>query len=393
MTGGTVEDLDKFFVADLVIHKQKIVQNRRNASLFLFCSTGIAAAVNRKHRDVLIVGQGLAGSALAMALRKKGASVCVADASNLCSASEVAAGLITTLAGKGMNPGWRQEEYLPVSLAYFCELESRYAVKIFYPLPVLRPFVSEGEKLHFEKNKSKRDPWLIENEPIPSSVKASCGAFTMRGGGRIDTRCYLNLVRNLLGNDFVDAEVLEDELILHSDAVVWRGNRYARVIFCNGFRGLAGRFFSHLPSRSAKGEMLTIRLDALPEDRILSKNGWLVPIGGKRWRAGASYSWEQLDSIPTESGREDVLARIKANYGGSFEVIEQSAGVRPIVNNSQPVIGLHPEFPRVGIFNGLGSKGVITAYPVALHFAEVLLEGKELDPELNFQRLLKLKLK
>jgi glycine/D-amino acid oxidase-like deaminating enzyme len=135
--------------------------------------------------------------------------------------------------------------------------------------------------------------------------------------------------------------------------------------------------------------MLTLKLDALPEDRIFSRNGWLVPIGNQLWRAGASYSWDDLDSIPTELGRNDVMARVQSLYGRNFKLVEHSAGVRPIVNRSQPVIGFHTDYSRVGIFNGLGSKGVITSYPVALHFAEVLLEGADLDPELDYQRLIK----
>ena len=39
----------------------------------------------------------------------------------------------------------------------------------------------------------------------------------------------------------------------------------------------------------------------------------------------------------------------------------QALGVRPIINESKALIGLHPVHRRLGMFNGLGSKGVLHA--------------------------------
>ena len=93
--------------------------------------------------DYLIIGQGLAGSAMAMALRELGAEVFVVDSEDANSASRVAAGLVTTLAGKGMNPGWRQAEYLPAALDYYGALESASNERLFHPSEILRLFDSE----------------------------------------------------------------------------------------------------------------------------------------------------------------------------------------------------------------------------------------------------------
>jgi hypothetical protein len=50
------------------------------------------------------------------------------------------------------------------------------------------------------------------------------------------------------------------------------------------------------------------------------------------------------------------------------------AGIRPSVRDRRPLIGIHPEFPNVSIFNGLGTKGVT----LAPFFAKELVEHLDL---------------
>jgi len=66
-----------------------------------------------------------------------------------------------------------------------------------------------------------------------------------------------------------------------------------------------------------------------------------------------------------------------------MEVIGHEAGVRPIIRNSQPVLGIHPEKSQIGFFNGLGSKGSLMAPSVADHFAGFLCGECDLDKALT----------
>ena len=61
--------------------------------------------------DFLIIGQGIAGSTLALELLKREKTVLVVDRQDAGSSTRVAAGLVTPLTGKGMNAAWRQEQY------------------------------------------------------------------------------------------------------------------------------------------------------------------------------------------------------------------------------------------------------------------------------------------
>ena len=344
--------------------------------------------------DFIIVGQGLAGSALAMAFQRRGKTVVVVDSNDSSAASRVAAGLVTTLAGKGMNPVWRQSEYLPESIAYYQNLERETGEKLFYPHPVLRLFNDEKESAKFSSKLEEVEEWVANEvaEIPPDQLHAEHGGFEMSNGGRLDTLAYLKVVRRKIESAGFYLEQTFDEAAINfpAEGVTWNGIQARKIILCQGFTGLAAGRFSQLKHRSAKGEMLTIRSDQLESDRIISRNGWMVPLGDGLWRAGATYEWDDLSTEPTNEGRAEVERKVADIIALPFQVVEHSVGVRPIIHRSQPVIGLDPKCPEIGFFNGLGSKGVITAPSVAEHFASFLVGESELDPELALDRVEKI---
>ena len=101
------------------------------------------------------------------------------------------------------------------------------------------------------------------------------------------------------------------------------------------------------------------------------------------FRAGSTYEREQLDGEPTERGRSEIESRLREFLRLPFEVIDHAAAVRPIIRESRPVLGFHPEHPRIGIFNGLGSKGSLLAPFFAAQLADVLCGTGQLDPDVR----------
>ena len=338
--------------------------------------------------EVLIVGQGLAGSALSMALLKRGVSFAVVDDAAPSAASRVAAGLVTTLAGKGMNPAWRQSAYWPKSLAYYRKLEQESGVSLFHEHPVLRLFADEKEARKFGRKHDAVAKWVGNADPEidAEQVHGAHGGFEMAQGGRLDTQAYLQVVRDILiqaGVAILECEFDESELSDGGGTLGFSGLSAKKVILCQGARGLLHGHFSDLEHRSAKGEMLTVKVPGLSQERIINRNGWMVPIGGDLWRAGATYGWDDLEPNATQAGREAVWQKVADLTPMPVGFVGHEVGVRPIIRRSQPVIGFSKEEPRLGLFNGLGSKGVISAPCVAEHFVDFLVGKIEtLDPEL-----------
>ena len=69
-----------------------------------------------------------------------------------------------------------------------------------------------------------------------------------------------------------------------------------------------------------------------------------------------------------------------------FEVTGRRAGIRPIIKDYKPVLGMHPQYSQLGIFNGLGSKGTLIAPFFARQMADFLKGETALDKEVSLQR-------
>lgn len=338
----------------------------------------------------MIIGQGLAGSALAMALIEQGASVLVLDREDQHSASRVAAGLITTVAGKSMNLSWRQSAYLPEAMAYYRGLESVSGEVLFHSMDTLRLFGNEKQQRKFSNKREELEPWIEDAAKADyEGWKAECGGFLMKGGGWLDTNKYLKVIRGLLGDSYRVADFSEHDLKFENGGVIWQEVNAKRVILCQGAAGLRSQngsvdesLFAYVDHRCGKGEILTVSIADANEEKIINRNGWMIPIGEGHWRCGANYDWDDFAEGGTEAGRKYVEGQIQSLTDQSYKVVSHSAGVRPIIRQSQPCIGHHPEQPEVSFFNGLGSKGVMTAPSVAAHFAQHLVSGAEIHSEL-----------
>ncbi len=316
-----------------------------------------------------IVGQGLAGTCLAWALWKRGEKFTLIDR-GAGGSTRVAAGMVNPITGKNFEPSWRIEEFLPEALEFYADVEIRIGRRLWHPFPVLRLAGSDKE---WRKIVSKLDapgvaPWVVGEMDPPVGWT---GAVELRGGGRLDTRAFIDGSREFFESldCYVLEEVSPDEIQPHE-------------IRCEGAAGLmAGQCGPH---RCAKGEILTVRAAGWDETRIrIGAGGWLVPQGGGVFKVGSTYEWNELDERPTEKGRvrvEEIAGRLG---GDGFEVIGHDAGVRPILRRSQPLIG-----PLEGggwMCNALGSKGALYAPGMAARLACWLLDGTEPEPEVDFR--------
>jgi glycine oxidase len=164
----------------------------------------------------------------------------------------------------------------------------------------------------------------------------------------------------------------------------------ATTILCHGYTPTPHPAFAAVPFRPAKGEILTVRIPGLNESRALNRGGfWVAPtIAPDVYRVGATYSWDELDCIPTPEGRAELEERLRELVKVPFEVIDHHAAVRPIVAGQKPRLGLHPVNPRLGFFNGLSSKGSLLAPFFAEQFAAFLCGEGAIEDEVDVREVL-----
>ncbi len=304
--------------------------------------------------DFVILGQGLAGTALAWQLLRRRRSVLVIDAERADSASRLAAGLVTPVTGKRLAKSWRWDELYPAAVAFYRAREADTGADFFHQRPALRVFASEGERDEYHRRADMLHG-LVRPADVPACFDAPFGGFEMPDAARLDVPRYLDASREYFRarGAYLKAEVDPRQPF---DA--------ATVIDCRGFAPDTGLRFN-----AAKGEVLTVRVPGLSEPRVVHRGIWLSPVGHELYRVGATYTHDPLDASPTPEGRAEIEAKLRALLKLSFEVIEHRAAVRPVVDAGYPVFGRDPAHPRRAHLNGLGSKGSL----LAPFFAEQLV--------------------
>jgi glycine/D-amino acid oxidase-like deaminating enzyme len=313
-----------------------------------------------------IVGQGLAGTCLAWELWGRKVDFKMVDRETGGS-SRVAAGLVNPVTGKNFEPTPRVGELLPEALEFYAGIENLLDIHIWHPLPILRlaDSAAEWKKMLGKITRPEVARWLAGNG-APLSIDGWHGALELTGGGRLDTRAFLDASREFFQKHGIYQKA-EIDITAPGSGRIW----------CEGAAGLIlGRFGSH---RCAKGEILTLRAEGWPQSHIrIGAGGWLVPLGDGLFKTGSTYEWEQLDESPSSAGREKVMA-IARRLGGDeeFEVTAHEAGVRPILRRSEAMIG--PLGGGDWMFNALGSKGSLSAPAMARRLACWICDG--IEPE------------
>jgi glycine/D-amino acid oxidase-like deaminating enzyme len=344
--------------------------------------------------EFLIVGQGLAGTTLAWALLLRGRNVMVADAERGRSASRIAAGLITPVTGKRLAKSWRWEELYPTAVEFYLAREADTRSRFFHRRPALRLFDDAAEQNEFHRREETLLRALVRTEPPINTqwFAAVVGGFEMPAAARLDVPHYLDASREYFRsrNAYLTAEIDPRALELTASGV--RGPSLAisaqTVIFCRGFDAGADSWFGGIPFNAAKGEILTVRVPGLTEERVVHRGVWLAPVGGEVFRAGSTYTWEPLNALPTTDGRAEIESKLRAFLKLPFEVIDHRAAVRPVIDAGYPVLGRHPLHPQLAYFNGLGSKGSLLAPFFAEQLAAHLCGAGTIEDAVNVRKLL-----
>lgn len=344
--------------------------------------------------DLLIVGQGLAGSLLSMALIDAGLSVLVVDQYREDSASRVAAGLLNPVTGRKLVRLLQADAFVPVAEQRYQSLEARLATRFFYPRPMIRLFVDEQQREQWRRrcDDPAYNPYLCPlTEDTQWPLSQPHGSGEQRHTGFIDTGVFLDAVRAWLKDRGMLLETAFDweGLQVEPGGVNWRGHRAARVISCEGDGTRDNPWFRWLDLRSVKGQILTLALESALPEVIFNRGKWLLPLpDGRRARFGATYERGVRDTAVTGDARARLDASLDAWWpdGPPVTVIDQQAGIRPGTPDRMPVAGLHPEQPTVGLFNGFGSKGVVMMPYFAERFARHLLGDEPLPGNVDLLR-------
>lgn len=339
--------------------------------------------------DYIIVGQGLAGSCLALQLRKCNKKLLVIDLPLANKATAIAAGLFNPVTGKVMTKTWKADVLFDYLHVFYRDAEEMLGGKFFHPMPLYRPFVSVEEQNEWMA-KSADAGWrsIIEKihlQPIrESEVHNPFGGLLLKSCGYLNTQAFCKAVREYLqATDSYREEYFdESNVVLEESSVTYKNYRASALILCQGTGAIGSRFSNGVPVRPLKGETLTI--DPAVHPAIIYNRGvYVVP---DSWKVGATYSAADKSEQVTDAGRRELVAKLDELVRFPYRITNHQWGMRPTSPDRRPMLGRHPAYSRIVFFNGLGTKGVSLAPYFSGVLADWLEKGQPLEQEVDINR-------
>jgi glycine/D-amino acid oxidase-like deaminating enzyme len=343
--------------------------------------------------DVLIVGQGVAGSVLAQTLDAYGLRVVLANAPDMPSASAAAAGIVNPLTGRNLVRTWQADALFPFLFRFYADAERRLGGSFFRPMPIYRPYRSEAEKTAYARYTAEPDvaqyvARTLDSQLFDGYIEQPFGGLTVGQSGWLLVGEYVEYVKRhfLEKKQYLTQYIDPNQLTLSGNSVRVGADVYGNVIFCDGVQAQQNRFFSWLPYNPVKGQLLTVRVRDFPTEAIVNQGAFILPMDRKTLKIGATYTWHDLDWQTSDDGRAFLQNKVAGLLRVPYEIVGQQAGIRPATRDRRPFVGWHPAHPMVGIFGGMGSKGVSLAPYLAHELARHLLRGDPLDDGVNISR-------
>jgi glycine/D-amino acid oxidase-like deaminating enzyme len=111
-----------------------------------------------------------------------------------------------------------------------------------------------------------------------------------------------------------------------------------------------------------------------------------MPLGKDLYKIGATFNWADKTNVPSKEGRQELVDKLKTVINCPFEIVEHEAGIRPTTGDRRPLLGVHKDNSRLGILNGLGTRGVMIAPLMAKKLFQFLENDVPLDREIDIRR-------
>jgi glycine oxidase len=342
--------------------------------------------------DYLIIGQGLAGSCLAHKLFKENKSYKIIDiVSN--SASFISSGMYNPVVLKRFTPVWNAEIEIEKLIKEFNDFEVLLKVKLIYNSNLYRIFANEDEVITWKKKSEKNEnlkPFLDPEiyDSVNPNITANFGMGRVYKSGKVFIRELLREFRkfllsdNRLIDDIFDFNHLSNRISYYE----YKGLKAKKIVFCDGYALKYNPYFCYLPMEGVKGETMVIHANGLGLTDIVKSKVFIMPMEKDYYYIGATYHYREVNDEISEEGQNELINNLNKFLNIDYKIIKRFAGIRPTVVDRRPLLGEHPEYKNMFIFNGLGSRGVMLAPLMAEELFNFMENSKELISEVNIKR-------
>ncbi|MBK7467511.1 MAG: FAD-binding oxidoreductase [Saprospiraceae bacterium] len=342
--------------------------------------------------DYLIVGGGIAGALLAYALVESGKSVKLVHASINGEASPISAGLINPITGQRFVKTWQWELLHQVFVDFYTKLELDLQCNLLRSISIFQ-YLNSIE----EENQCASRMLDIEYQNYLEFDKSKVNENDIFPLLKIN-RAYLLDINLLLKKIFIYLEqkgVLFIEKFDYSDFdpvhLVWKKFEIkGGVVFSEGAFVMDNPFFQNLPFMAVKGHRSIVESkDYLFDNNVFKLNYSIIPIDKHRYWIGSNYEFNnrsvELNKEECEAQRNFIENNVILPRS---TIVNQTIGIRPAMRDRRPVVGSHPDYKRIYIINGLGTKGSSLAPYCVTQLVKYMLNGENVDKEIHIKRFI-----
>lgn len=342
--------------------------------------------------DYIVVGQGIAGTMVCHELSKANKSFIVVDKGHQRAASRVAAGLINPLTGRRYVKSWMIDDLIPKAISSYRELENLLKIKVVYEQSIIRVLYEDQHVKAWNKRLSNPEYQQYIN-PNPDlggykNTKINIDRFCeLKKSFRIDLPMLTNQYRNhLIQKNLLIEQDFDHSALIISDHIRYNGITANAIIFAEGYNALSNPLFNYLPLNPSKGESIIYKLSNLKFNKILRHKFFVVPLQDGNYWSGGGYKWTTDHTISDKTFFDNWTSFVESFVGKIQKIESHEAAIRPTVVDRRPLIGAHPQYNNVFIFNGLGTKGASLAPYWAKTIVDLVVIQKTMIEDVDILR-------
>lgn len=338
-----------------------------------------------KNVDYIIVGDGYAALFFAHQLIKNNKSFYLFSEGKK-SASFVSAGIINPAVLKRFTTFWLAQEQIDSLKKTLSEIEGYTHKNYLIEKPILRVFHDEKEKELWLK-KSNEISFLSNDFIKINSIKNPFGCGKVNHSARLSVRDFFTDLMNYLEQNSHLIKEKFDYNLVNTENSTYKDIQFKNIIFAEGMAVKENPYFSEIPVEANKGHHLEVKLsEKIEEDFTIKKKHFIFPLNENTYYYGGTYDREQTHHKIDDSAVEKLTNALAEFYPNDFEVTQVKFGFRPTVKDRRPIVGNHPEFKNLYVFNGLGARGILNGNYFAINLYNHLENGEEIHPEVDLKR-------
>ena len=338
-----------------------------------------------KNVDYIIVGDGYAALFFAHQLIKNNKSFYLFSEGKK-SASMVSAGIINPAVLKRFTTFWLAQEQIDSLKKTLSEIEDYTHKNYLIEKPILRVFHDEKEKELWLK-KSNEISFLSNDFIKINSIKNPFGCGKVNHSARLNVRDFFTDLMNYLEQNSHLIKEKFDYNLVKTENSTYKDIQFKNIIFAEGMAVKENPYFSEIPVEANKGHHLEVKIsEKIEDDFTIKKKHFIFPLNENTYYYGGTYDREQTHHKIDDSAVEKLTNALAEFYPNDFEVTQVKFGFRPTVKDRRPIVGNHPEFKNLYVFNGLGARGILNGNYFAINLYHHLENGEEIYPEVDVKR-------